>query len=819
MPEILNGKATAANPPFTDILLSVQFFDPQEVAKKETGEKIAQRIYVEQTQSSDNLNFFSARAAKWIQVLKWATGTQDMTEFLDFFNVSDGNKAYVKIDMTPIMVGPQFVLTLVESMAKNEEYPCVTAIDESSKLEKEERKKEALFRMHEVNNIDQVQQATGLQVEAPDAFVPDDELAAEVYFELQDKLPKEISLERKLQDILDQNQYTRVLKPKTLYDLVVHNIGLTKIDRKPNGNICIRKPIPQNVFYNYFVGDTGKYELSYIGEVYSLKVRDLRALYGKSEENPEGLTEKEIYDLAKMSSTKNTGLGFNFLWKLEYQFYNYNCPWDDYSIYVIDFEIKIGTSDYYVSKPDNYGNENIAPKQGIPRPTSERARVHKKDKSRWYKGIYAPYAKKMIYWGNPNVVILPYLDLEESLSSYSVVIPFNNGQYLPSLFERGMEPLREYAITKLKRKQLIAKLRPSGIRIDTHSARNIDLGNGNSIPWEEVVRIFDQTGNEIWSSRGIDPLRQEQPAISATAPDDTLQKIIQLTATLESIISELRELFGVPRFRDGSDVGDRTAAKLAEGQSESSFNVTDFIPNSHNELWEQTLYKCALILWQDEIKNGDNEQINSRYRVSVKMKLTAYEKQQLESMIAIGMQEQLLSFKDAFQIRQIENYKLATWYLDAMTERNKRQQAQAQERNIQVQAQANDASAKQKAEADANLELVKQKAEAEREDTQSENKRKEILLQGVLQMINSSLTSGQPIPIEYKPFVNQALQNVGLPIMAENMQMQQDMIAAVQQQQMAPQVSMQQNVSEQPIPENTDQQGTPEFNEPQNITQ
>lgn len=783
MPEIVKAQSSATNPPFTDILLSVNFYDPKEIAKKETGEKIAQRIYVEQTQAADNLNFFTARAAKWIQVLKWATGTQDMTEFLDFFNVSDGNKAYVKIDMTPIMVGPQFVLTLVDSMAKNEEYPCVTAIDQASIREKEQRKQDALFRMQEVERIAQVQEATGIMMEQPDAYVPDDEISANVYFELQDRLPKEMFLEQKLQDTLDSNNYERELKPRLLYDFVVHNMGVTKIDRKYGDEICIRKPVAQNMFYNYFIGDSGKYQLAYIGEVYSLKVRDLRNMYGVSPERPNGLTEKEIYELARMSSTRNTGLGFNFLWKLEYQFYNYNCPWDDYSIYVIDFEIKIGATDYYVGKPDSYGRENIAPKQSIPKPINESAKIYKKDKSRWYRGVYAPYAKKMIYWGLPDVVILPFLNTEESLSSYSINIPFNNGQYMPSLFERGMEPLREYALIKLKRKQLIAKLRPSGIRIDVHSARNIDLGNGNVIPWEEVVRIFDQTGNEVWSSRGIDPLRQESPAISAGPPDDTLQKIIQLTQTAAGILGELRELYGVPRFRDGSDVGDRTAAKLAEGQSESSFNVTDFIPNAHGELMEETLHKCVLIQWQKAVKEGNQEMLNSKYRTSVKMKLTAYEKQQIEGMITVGMQEKLLSFKDAFMIRQIKNYKLANWYLDSMIEKNKREQAKANAESIKANAEAQQQSLKQKADADINLEVAKQRAEGEREENNSNNKKKEILLQGVMQMINTSMSSGQPIPVEYKSIVNQALQNVGLPIIAENIEMQQQIASGMQQQQ------------------------------------
>lgn len=786
--------ASSSNGAFTDILLQTVFDDPQEIAKKETGLKISQRIYTEQTQGSDNLNFFSARSLKWINILKWATGTQDMTEFLSFFNVSDANKAYVKIDMSPIMIGPQFVLTLVESMSKNEEYPCVTAIDDDSIQEKENRKQDALYKMHEVDTIDEVQQKTGMQVEPKNAYVPDDELSAKVYFELEDRLPKEIKLETKLDNCLTENKYARVLKPKSLYDLITLNFGSTKIDRKPNGKYCIVKPIPQNVFYNYFVGDTGKYEIGYIGHVYSLKAKDLRSLYGITPQNPNGLTEKEIYDLAKMSSTKNTGLGFNFLWKIEYQYYNYKCPWDEHSIYCIDYEINLGTSDYYVSKPDNYGNSNIAQKQSIPKPQSEKAKILKKDKSRWYRGVYAPYARKMIYWGLPDIIILPYMETEQSLSSWSINIPFNNGQYVPSLFERAMEPLKEYALTKLKRKQLISKLRPSGIRIDVHSARNLDLGNGNTIAWEEVVRVFDQTGNELWSSRGLDPLRQEAPALSATAPDDTLQKIIQLTQTLEGIILELRQLLGVPQYRDGSDVGDRTSGKLAEAQGESSFNVTDYITRAHNELWEETLYKILLLEWQDAIKAGDSELINSRFRVDVQMKLSLLEKQQLEQNIQIGMQEQLLTFKDAFMIRQIKNYKLANWYLNAMEEKNKKEAAQMQQQNVQDNAQAQQQSAQQAAQAAAQQQQDKLAAEKDIEEFKAQKQMELATVTGLWQAIGKGIISANTAA----PILQQLIPNITLSLALEQEQIKHQIAdAAAQSQQQMQQAAMQQQQSQQ----------------------
>lgn len=95
-------------------------------------------------------------------------------------NVSDANKAWLNIDMEQSRLATQFVGTIIESMAKNKIYPCVTAIDDGSLNEKEQRLYDALYRMHEVQTINAVQQATGVNVEPPNAYVPDNEQAAQV---------------------------------------------------------------------------------------------------------------------------------------------------------------------------------------------------------------------------------------------------------------------------------------------------------------------------------------------------------------------------------------------------------------------------------------------------------------------------------------------------------------------------------------------------------------------------------------------------------------------------------------------------------------
>jgi hypothetical protein len=757
---------------FDDVLLNVQFENPATVRDINTGWKIAKAIYQAQTVSVDNMNFFRARAVRINELQRWAKGSQNVQENLDYMNVSDGNKSYIQMDMTPQRIAPKFVGVLEESMSKVEEYPCIKAVDDDSVAEKKQRLKDALYRMHEAAVINDMSQKAGMPLEPPHAYVPDNEIAAQVYFELKDQLPKEIKFEQILAKSLNDNDYQKVLRRQQIRDFIINNMGVTKVEKIRPNEYYIRRCLSQNVIYNFFMGETGKLELNYIGEVYSLRIRELRQKYT--------LTQDQELKLARAATRKNIGQ-YNFQWRQEYTF-NYTRPWDDFSILVFDFEYNVAESQYYVNKKDVYGGDNIKAKNGIPKPTSDKAEIIKKGKNTWYHGIYACDSDIMMYWGLPDIQIRPYTDIYTALSSYSINILNNDGEYVPSLFERIIEPLREYSIVKLKRKQAIVKLRPDGIRIDVESIRNIDLGAGDSIDWEEVVRIYDQTGNELWSSKGINPLEREAPPFSNTVRGTAIETIIGLTNTLAGIVAEIRDLIGVPTYRDGSDVGDRTAARLAEGQNASSFNVTDFIVNGQHQLMEDTLHKICILAWNDAINSDPDDQddlINTKFDVNVKMRMTDYEKQLMEQNIQTAMQQvdstgqPLISFKDAFMIRQIDNYKLACLYLSATEEKN-RADAIAKSQALQQQnAQVQQASLQLKAQADKEADQLKADLEMRKQDELAKGQKEVAATTSLFAMV----AKGEQIPPELQGLYQALIQNIQFGLQMENAQQQ----AAVQQ--------------------------------------
>lgn len=810
-------------------LLQRFFLSSEEKKSKDKGKIIMKAFYAQQTSNATNYNYYLGRKSRQEELLLWAKGSQNQKEFLDYLGVSDANKSWVNMDLTPQRIAAWFVGVLVESMSKNKGYPAVDAIDDGSLSEKENRLFEALFRMKEVETIDAMQQEAGIQLEPSNAYVPDDELSAKVYFQLEDRLPKEIRFEQMLNMVMDNIQFDKVVNRKTLYDFIVLNTGITKIERLAPKQYTVRKCIANNCIWNFFMNDTGELEITMIGEFYNLKVKDIRSRFGKCEERPSGLSEQEIFDLAKLSNNKNIGT-FNYMWDNTYAMSDFigNRPYDDCSILVMDCEIDCGEDMYYVSKKDAFGREDIQAKKSVPyqqktkdgkiisQPKPDNVEIIKKQKKTWMRGVYAPYGDKMLYWGDADLIINEYTDTSKPLSSYTINIPNNDGSYVPSLFERIMEPLREYSIVKLKRKQLISQIRPSGIRIDVETARNLDLGTGDSIPWEEVLRIFNQTGNEVWSSKGLDPLQREAPPISNTVQDTTVAKVVEMTNVLDSIRAEIRLLIGVPQYRDGSDVGDRTSGVLQRQQETAANNVTDFVLNANNQLWEQTNYKLCLLHWNDIVKEepeSKEDMINTRFKVSVKMKSTEFEKAQLEkdidrySQVPDALGQPSLTLKDAMMIREIDDPKLARWYLTKCYEENRRKAIADSSRAVKENAEQQNMSLKQAGENELALLKEKQKEEKNLEMFKSTQAKELASVNGLWQAIGKQIIS----PDVAMPIIQQLIPNIAIPLSIQTkivnqtaqaqdqamMQQQQEMQEQPEQEQMEqPQEPMEQEQAE-----------------------
>jgi len=197
-----------------------------------------------------------------------------------------------------------------------------------------------------------------------------------------------------------------------------------------------------------------------------------------------------------------------------------------------------------------------------------------------------------------------------------------------------------------------------------------------------------------------------------------------------------------------------------------------------------------MCMWQDVVtskKETEDDLINTKFKVFVKMKQTAYERQLLEQNISVAMQtvdgngNPLISFKDAFTIRNIKNFKLAELYLANKIEENKQRAREDSEKLQQQNAEVQQQSAQLAAEEAKKLQDEKINAEKDLKEFETTKQKELELLKGFMAICAKDET-GTMVKI-LMPAIQLLVPNISLPLQQENKQM----VEGIQMQAMAEQ--------------------------------
>jgi hypothetical protein len=209
--------------------------------------------------------------------------------------------------------------------------------------------------------------------------------------------------------------------------------------------------------------------------------------------------------------------------------------------------------------------------------------------------------------------------------------------------------------------------------------------------------------------------------------------------------------------------------------------------------------------WDDVVlKQGRTELMDTEFQVSVMLKPTAYEKAQLEENIKIGMQtidpstgKPLLTFKDAFTIRNIDNMKLAEMYLANTEEQNERKNQEDKAAREQANIVSQQESAANAAEGEKEIQAEKLRVEKEMLMLKSTEEQK----LKVLEIYGQTVSKGiQPTPF-MEGILQQLYPNIMLPTSMQNKTYEK--AANIQDQQMMQQE--QQQMQEPPMQEQMEQ--------------
>ena len=767
----------------------------------EYGKNVAQNIY---GTIYGNQSYFWIRNNRFRKNRQIANGKIDMSVFLDRLEMN-GKNNYVNINWKSIIIGNTIVGRLVSSWMARKEKVTVTAVDEASAMLKKMNADEAEFVFQNKEVLAQLQEESGIPIVSPDQFVAEDKDDLDRWVAEFNHLPEEIKYSLGCNNILEANGWNDVLKERILHDSAEVGLIGTYTWMDESGEVHVDWLRPENIIYSY--SDFPDFrDTTYRGHISSMKISELRARYGKQNGGP--LDEQQIFEIAQFC--KEYQLTDKIKWMQDWNI-AYLRPYDEWNIDLMNFEIRTLDSDgYTVTKTKKNGSTII--RKGKPEKLDENQEYLEEKKWNIYEGVYCPVTKTMLKWGIKKNMIRPQdpKEIGNAEFSYSFYMYQNYDQRNVAVPEKIEEPIEQMILARLKIQQIVAKMVPAGASIDVDAMQELDLGLGDTVKPLDVQKIWEQTGKLYYRGRDAEGNRIPVPitelANSGFAPQ--LNALIQLYNFHYQILTQ--ELGDDPSLAQQAAQPRVTSENIAASRQLAN-NATEYMYDAYVYVMEETCKKIACLLnksvtygakkYADILKK---EEVKDRNFVAkVQMLPTDLEVAKLEAMMnnAIASNPQLILYIDPFKITRIakENVQLAELYFREGQKRYIRTEQEKAQRNSEQNAQIQQASMQAKAQGDAMI-----------LDKQTQAKQREIIIQGMFDLAKANI----PMPVELKPLVAEMLQNIEMPLVMDNNQMEM----AMQQQQMEEQQAAMQ-AQEQQMQEGAMQEGEEMPQEQQQIEQ
>ena len=742
----------------------------------EYGKNVAQNIY---GTIYGNQSYFWIRNNRFRKNRQIANGKIDMSVFLDRLEMN-GKNNYVNINWKSIIIGNTIVGRLVSSWMARKEKVTVTAVDEASAMLKKMNADEAEFVFQNKEVLAQLQEESGIPIVSPDQFVAEDKDDLDRWVSEFNHLPEEIKYSLGCNNILEANGWNDVLKERILHDSAEVGLVGTYTWMDESGEVHVDWLRPENIIYSY--SDFPDFrDTTYRGHISSMKISELRARYGKQNGGP--LDEQQIFEIAQFC--KEYQLTDKIKWMQDWNI-AYLRPYDEWNIDLMNFEIRTLDSDgYTVTKTKKNGSTII--RKGKPEKLDENQEYLEEKKWNIYEGVYCPVTKTMLKWGIKKNMIRPQdpKEIGNAEFSYSFYMYDPYDMRNVAVPEKIEEPIEQMILARLKIQQLVAKMVPAGAAIDVDAMQELDLGLGDSVKPLDVQKIWEQTGKLYYRGRDAEGNRIPVPitelANSGFSPQ--LQSLIQLYQFHYQVLKD--ELGEDPNLMNQA-AQPRVAASNIEASRVLANNATEYMYDAYIYVMEETCKKIACLLnksvtygakkYRNLLKESDV--VDRNFVATVRMLPQAQEIANLQIMMnnAMASNPQLVMYLDPFKIVRIakENVELAELYFRQAQKRFIKTEQEKAANNSQQNAQIQQASMQAKAEGDAAL-LEKQ----------SQAKERAIVIQGMFDLAKANI----PVPVELRPLLAEMLQNVEMPLVMENdqmeKQMQQMQMEEMQQQQMA----------------------------------
>jgi hypothetical protein len=765
-----------------------QFQLTEDGIKKKSDESygIALARYIVSTVNSGVGSYYFNRNARYRQNRNASNGRIRMQKFMDLLELN-GKQNYVNINWQSIRIINRIVSGLVGRWMGKSEKVNVSATDPISISQKRDQYKEMEFLMKHRALVENLEQQSGIQLKPKDIEIPADKEELNLWVEQFQRLPEEIKYELGANQVLETNGWFDVLKEKILRDSAEVGFVGTYTWMDEDGVIHVDWVKPENAFYSYSEHNDFR-DTTWRGQVRAMKISELRRKYGA--EFGGKLTEEELYKIA--ATSKEFQFQDKISW-IDQWTSTYARPYDEWNVDVFEFEVKTVDSESYTVVTTKK-NKSTLIKKGVSIKKDENEKVINDTKWNIYRGVFIKDQSKMLEWGIKTNMIRPQdpREIGNAEFSYSYYMYQNYEMRNIAVPEKIEEPSDQMILARLKMQQLVAKMRPTGAAYNIDAMQEIDLGlaSGVSSP-SELQKIYDQTGNLYYRGRDAEgnPLSVPITELANSGFLNQMQGLIQLYQFHYQVLKD--ELGEDPNLI-AQALTPRVAVTNINTAQDASNNATGYMYDAYKWVMADTAKKVCCLL-KDSVEYGakvyremlKQEDVKGRiFTAKVQMLPDEMEVAKFEALLnqAIAGNPQLVLYIDPFQLMRVakEDVKLAETIFrqgqKKMIISQQEQAAQQSQMNAQIQVQSAQA-AEQEKRATLQMEV---ESKGQLEVILSKEKQKQTILEGIF----SIYSKGLQVPSELKGLETEILQNVALPLFAENMSNANAMEQQAQQAQM-----------------------------------
>lgn len=739
--------------------------------------------------------YFANRNAQFIQNRNYANGTINVQQMFQDFLELNGKQNYIRLNWQTLLIVNTIISRLVARWMQRGEKVQIQATDSLSVKEKKDQYDQYEFIIENRRQLEELQAQSGVQMIPTGDEIPADKDELNLWQAQFQRIAEEVLTELGVNDALTSCGWYDVLKELMLHDSAEVGLVGTYTWMDKQGVIHVDRIFPENCIYSY-----SKYpdfrDTSWRGDSPTLKISDLRKMYGKefNPENPLALTEQQLFEIAQ--SAKEYSNYTNLLWN-DVWLTGWFRPYDEWNVRGMRFELKtVDKEPYTVTKSKLTGSTYTqkgqpTTKSGKLRETPlENQKVYSDTNWNIYEGVYLPDQDMILKWGIKKNMIRPQdpREIGNAEFSYTFHMPQNYEMRNLAIPEKIKAAVNGMILSLLRMQQLMARAIPPGWMIDESVLQTVDYGlgqDGNKAV--DHSAYFFQTGLLYYHGIDADGNRIEPPIkeLANTGFAPQMQAYIQnYQFNYQTLKDELGE--------DPNLISSALQPRVTAGNVEVSQQQGELATNSYYMAYANCMRDTArkvTCLLKDSVTYGAKayrdvikQDIGNRiFSTNIQFLPTDQEVAKFEAILnqAITAQPELLSFLDPFRLMRIakEDVKLSELLFRNAQKKLILYQQQTAKQNQDATFKAQLESTKTAEEGKQDTERVKGDIDIKKVKIQEDSATKV----ATLTMVTSLLAKGEAIPSYLQPLVNATIENLMIPLVSQSQEQKEAIIQKMQQ--------------------------------------